>query len=215
VAGRLQVFVNCPFDEQYEPLRDALIFALLCCGANPRLALEESDGAASRAGTIFRLMKKCRLAVHDLSRVGLDSQTGYPRFNMPFELGVFLGLKYSGASAHQNKRCLILDEKNYRYRDYLSDFAGRDIAVHGDDENKLIRAVQDWISAQIGNRRQAPGPEIIIRWFSQFDRKLPEICEEEGYRVEDLSFRRKKWLAEEWIRQKRAEEKTSNAGGGV
>ena len=201
MAGRLQVFVNCPFDGQYEPLRDALVFGLLACGANPRLALEESDSAALRAETIFGLLKKCRLAVHDLSRLEIDADTGLPRFNMSFELGAFLGLRQSGAKAHCNKRCLILDAKNYRYRNYLSDLAGCDIADHGGGADKLISAVQDWIAAQIGRRRQLPGPQVIIGWFNQFKRELPGISKEQGYRSQNLSFFRKKWLMEDWLRR--------------
>jgi hypothetical protein len=200
MAGRLQVFVNCPFDEKYEPLRDALVFTLLACKAAPRLSLDQTDNSESRAETILAMMKKCRLAVHDLSRVGIDESTGLPRFNMPFELGVFLGLKHSGTQTHRNKRCLILDAENYRYRDYLSDFAGRDIAAHGDDADELIRIVQSWISAQIGRRRQAPEPEDIADWLFQFKRKLSEM-RRKGYRAERLPYLRKKWLMEDWIRR--------------
>ena len=37
------VFLNCPFDPEYQPLFDAVIFAIVCSGFMPRSALESGD----------------------------------------------------------------------------------------------------------------------------------------------------------------------------
>jgi len=37
------VFINCPFDEEYEELFDAVVFAVHDCGFAARCALEARD----------------------------------------------------------------------------------------------------------------------------------------------------------------------------
>ena len=77
------VFINCPFDEAYKPLFDALVFAIYDCGFVARCALEESDASRIRVQKIFEIISKCRLGIHDISRIELDKSTKLPRFNMP------------------------------------------------------------------------------------------------------------------------------------
>jgi len=38
---RQSVFINCPFDNQYWPLFEALVFTVIACEFEPRCALEE------------------------------------------------------------------------------------------------------------------------------------------------------------------------------
>ena len=40
------VFINCPFDEEYYPLLCPLLFTVLRLGFNPRIALERSDSSS-------------------------------------------------------------------------------------------------------------------------------------------------------------------------
>jgi hypothetical protein len=92
------VFINCPFDNDYRPLFRAMIFTILRCGFKPRCALEVIDGAATRISKIEKLIEQCPLGIHDISRTELDVKSGLPRFNMPLELGLFLGAKRFGDS---------------------------------------------------------------------------------------------------------------------
>jgi len=39
------VFVNCPFDTQYKPLFEAIVFTVFACGFQPRCALEIDDAS--------------------------------------------------------------------------------------------------------------------------------------------------------------------------
>ena len=91
-----QVFINCPFDPQYEAVFDALVFAVFDCGFVARCALEIDDGSQIRIEKIFSIVEQCKFGIHDLSRTDLDQATGLPRFNMPLELGIFLGAKRYG-----------------------------------------------------------------------------------------------------------------------
>ena len=83
------VFINCPFDKDYEPLLQSIVFTIFRCGFIPRSAMEEEDSSEIRLEKIIRLVAQCKYGIHDISKTGLDIDTDFPRFNMPFELGLF------------------------------------------------------------------------------------------------------------------------------
>jgi hypothetical protein len=141
------VFINCPFDRAYKPLFDAMIFAVYDCGFVARSALEEDDGSQIRVQKIYEIISNCRLGIHDLSRLKLDRSTKLPRFNMPLELGAFLGAKYFGSQEQKRKACLILDSEKYRYQKFISDISGQDVHAHENDPGKVIRIVRNWLRA--------------------------------------------------------------------
>jgi hypothetical protein len=140
------VFVNCPFDSDYRPLFEAIVFTIHDCGYAARCALEVDDSSEVRIDKVARMISGCRLGIHDISRTELDSGTGLPRFNMPLELGIFLGAKRFGPEEQQLKRCLILDTEKYRYQKFISDIAGQDIAAHRGDVSEAIKAVRNFLS---------------------------------------------------------------------
>jgi hypothetical protein len=138
------VFINCPFDDAYRPLFQALVFAVHDCGMIARSALEVDDGAELRIGKIQRIIEESRHGIHDISRTELDGQSGLPRMNMPFELGLFLGAKRYGSRQKQGKKTsIIFDREPYRYQKFLSDISGHDIKSHNNDATELIRAVRN------------------------------------------------------------------------
>ena len=102
------VFINCPFDDQYKPLFNAMVFAIHDCSFVARSAQEAEDGSQVRIDKIYKIITECRYGIHDLSRTELDGETCLPRFNMPLELGVFLGAKRYGNENQQKKNFLYL-----------------------------------------------------------------------------------------------------------
>lgn len=76
------VFINCPFDDEYRALLDAMVFAIHDCGFVPCCALEESDGGDVRLDKIKRLVQSSRYGIHDISRTELDDLNGLPQFMM-------------------------------------------------------------------------------------------------------------------------------------
>jgi hypothetical protein len=93
---------------------------------------------------------------------------------MPFELGLFLGAKYSG---QRGKRCLIFDREKFRYQKFLSDISGQDPKSHENDEAKLIEAVRDWLAEDIHPVR-IPGGRQIYRRFVDFKEAYPALRRE-------------------------------------
>jgi hypothetical protein len=181
------VFVNCPFDAGYRPIFDAVVFAIHALGFVARCSLEEDDGADFRLAKIQRIIEECRLGINDISSVALDATTGLPRFNMPLELGLFLGCKRFGRGTQKKKRCLILDINLYRYRVFLSDISGQDIKSHRGDPELAIREVRDWLRA-VSKRRSLPGGGEIVEKFRQFSLDLPEICDRLALEQDSLTF---------------------------
>jgi hypothetical protein len=90
---RDSVFINCPFDEEYLPIFRAIVFSVAASGLVPRSSLEHDDASQVRIEKIYRLIGSSAWGIHDVSRTELDAENRLPRFNMPLELGVFLGAK--------------------------------------------------------------------------------------------------------------------------
>jgi hypothetical protein len=160
------VFVNCPFDDDYRPLLQSLLFTVIDLGFAPRIALESLDSGKPRFDKIISLIKGSKYASHDLSRLKAEKAGEYYRLNMPFELGVDVGCGLFKGGKWSSKRCLILETEQYRYQAAISDLSNSDIAVHADDAAKVSAAVRNWLNGQANLR--APGPNRIWLRFNEF-----------------------------------------------
>ena len=193
------VFINCPFDKEYLILRNALLFAIFDCGFIPRCALEEDDSGNVRFNKIQKIIAECRFGVHDISRTELDDQTQTPRFNMPLELGVFLGAKHFGNKQQKGKVCLVLDRERYRYQAFISDIAGHDIRSHDNNPEKVITHIRNWLNTASG-RKTIPGGRAIINRWRQFEADLPAVCEKSFIEVDELTYNDRTNFISEWLR---------------
>ena len=181
------VFINCPFDAAYKPLFDVMVFTIHDCGFIARCALEEEDASQVRIDKIYTIIADCCYGIHDISRIELDETSGFPRFNMPLELGIFLGAKRFGVADQKEKKCLILDKEPYRYQQFISDIAGQDIQSHHNEVETIVRVVRNWLRTASG-RRAIPGGNIIWERYQTFFRDLPQTAEECQLDAEDLIF---------------------------
>jgi hypothetical protein len=127
------VFINCPFDNQYFPLLKALLFALIYIGKQPQIS-ETTDSGEVRLHKIKELMLASKYSIHDLSRIEPLKDGDLPRFNMPFECGIDFGINLSNP-AQSAKKFLILEKEQYRYHKVISDISGNDIKAHGNSLN--------------------------------------------------------------------------------
>ncbi len=202
VSARLKsnhVFVNCPFDNRYRPIFNAIIFAIYDLGFVARCSLEEDDAGDFRFSKIERMIEECRFGINDLSAVTLDTTTNLPRFNMPLELGLFLACKRFGPKNQSKKRTLILDSEQYRYRQFISDIAGQDIRAHGSDPERAIREVRDWLQATSRRAGLAGGGEIVGR-YRRFQTDLPAICAALALEQDRLTFLDLSATIADWLR---------------
>jgi hypothetical protein len=181
------VFINIPFDRKYSRLSDAIVFAVHDCGFVARSALEVEDSGQARVEKILDIIEQSRFGIHDISRAGLDRNTKLARFNMPLELGFFLGAKRYGSERDRQKRCLVLDRERYRYRNFCSDISGQDIRAHGDDPRRTIRAVRDWLSSHRSGVL-IPGGSVIFERYERFRAQLPQQARDLKLNHRELTF---------------------------
>lgn len=196
------VFINCPFDAKYKPLFDCLVFTTIYCGYLARSAREIDDGSQVRIDKIFRIIEESRFGIHDLSRTELDRATALPRFNMPLELGIFLGAKRFGSDVQKSKCCLILDRSAFRYQKFISDIAGQDIRAHGDSSAKLISIARDWLRSV--SSRSIPGGAEIYRQYRLFGKALPAICRSLQLKPTEMTFNDYTNIVTEWLKERLA-----------
>lgn len=145
------VFINCPFDDRYQELFRAIVFAVVDCGFSPRCALERSDSGETRIDKLFRIISECRYGIHDISATELDPVNRLPRFNMPLELGIFLGATRYGTTKQRRKSCLILDREQYRYQKFCSDIAGQDPKTHEGEPMARIKGAPAVVANRVGD----------------------------------------------------------------
>lgn len=199
-AYERSVFINCPFDPAYRPLFEAVAFAIYDCGFLPRCALEATDGTQVRIEKITAIIGECRLAVHDISRTEPDRTTGLPRFNMPLELGIFLGAKRFGGRVQRGKAAVILDVQRYRYQRYISDIAGQDIRAHGRRPAEAIRHVRDFLCTYCPPGELLPGGDHVADRYRRFRADLDAACRALHLRPSRLTFRDLGNLIVTWMR---------------
>jgi hypothetical protein len=193
------VFINCPFDSDYWPLLRALIFTIHDCGFVARSALEIQNFNETRLHKILRIIRESKFGIHDLSRVQLDTASKLPRFNMPLELGLFLGAHHFGGTNHKTKACLVTDSKRYRYQKYISDVAGQDPVAHNDNPEELIRHVRNWLRSFTSDI--LPGEKLIIKRFREFQGSLPALVKAAGLQMKKLIFPDYAGMVVAWLRE--------------
>lgn len=189
-ASGQSVFINCPFDPAYQPLFDALVFSVSRCGFYARSALEIVDSGEARLVKIMALMRESAFSVHDISRVQLDPTTALPRFNMPIELGIAIGMKHFGPPALRSHRLLVLDgarsEERFRYQRFASDLAGVDIQVHEDRPDRVVAHMRDFLTPHAAG--PLPGARAIERERMAFETALPGLAKAAHQEVDEITF---------------------------
>lgn len=182
------VFINCPFDDTYKPLFQAIIFAVQACGFTPRCAQEEDNTADIRIQKTMRIIDACHYGIHDISKADLDQNTQLARFNMPLELGIFIGAHHFAPARHynRNKKFIVMDSERFRYQRVISDINGQDIKAHGFAEESIIQHVRDFLSTS--SRTQLAGANYLTQEFNLFKGRLPAICDTLRWTVEQLTF---------------------------
>jgi hypothetical protein len=185
-----QVFLNFPFNEDYEPLYVALVAGVTAFGATPRTVLE-IDTQRARLERLRTLIAECDASIHDLSCVEAFGDPPLPRFNMPFELGLTLGI-------HRDEhRWFIFERVPYRASRSLSDLGGYDGAIHRGTPEGVLQAVTNAIGTK--DRRVRHG-DLLDVWRNLRD-VAPRIRKDRGSlfnraAFEDLVFAAKAAVGE-------------------
>ncbi len=179
------VFINCPFDDQYKPIFNAIVFAIHDAGFVARCSLEVLDSGHTRLKKLLSIIAECKYGIHDISRTEIGGKAKLPRFNMPFECGLFWGCFEYGEKKHKSKRILVLDSEEFRYRASLSDIAGQDIQFHNNDARMAVDKVRSWLNTD-SRRRAIPGGEAIWEHYLLFQNDLTPMLKRAGITRSEL-----------------------------
>ena len=201
-ASPRDVFINCPFDSEFEPGFRSLVFAVAACGFRPRCAKEMDDASETRIEKLYRIIEQCRFGIHDISRTELDGQNNLPRFNMPLELGLFLGAKRFGDETQRKKRAIVMDIEPYRFGKFISDLAGMDITPHGGNIRKMVECTRSWLMT-VSRARGIPPTNQLLESHDGFMDGLPEIAQRAGLDGARLAYPDFERLVLEWVKADR------------
>ena len=170
-----KVFLNIPYDSEFQELYLAYIAGLSAFGHVPRATLEIPSGTR-RLDRIFALIQDCDFSVHDLSRVELDDRRPrVPRFNMPFELGLSLAWQRTGKEQHA---WFVFEAKERRLAKSLSDLNGTDPFIHRGNATGVFREL---CNAFLRPGRQPTVPEMR-KIYLNLRESVPKILRLAGTR---------------------------------
>lgn len=163
--SRIQsVFLNIPYDAQFEDLYLAYIVGLTQLGLKTNATLAVPN--QGRLDRIVELIKESDFSIHDLSRIELSS--GVPRFNMPLELGLALYHSYATNGRH---KVFVFEKKPYRTQRSTSDINGIDPQIHSGGPKGVMIGLRN-IFHQPGATTTVPE---MLSSFRTVKRKLPEL----------------------------------------
>jgi hypothetical protein len=136
VSRTKSVFLNVPYDREFEDLYLAYVVGLTQLGLDVRATLGVPN--QGRLETIIRLIEDSDVSIHDLSRIEVSK--GIPRFNMPVELGIALHRSYTTRGRH---RVFVFEKKWYRTQRSTSDINSIDPRIHGGTQRGVMAGLRN------------------------------------------------------------------------
>lgn len=182
------VFINCPYDKDYLPLKRAIVFVVRMCGLNPLLVSFNLDGGMSRLDKIKQMISCSRYGIHDISRCKAKEKDEWYRMNMPFEMGLDFG--YGFFSYGQDKKhFLVLTEFPYSQQPSLSDMAGNDPLCHNGNASVLINVVRDFFFSELPEEQKKllKTKSQLNQLFQQFQTDLYVNFRSDETAISDMS----------------------------
>jgi hypothetical protein len=173
------VFINCPYDEEFQRLFDAVVFACTCCGFLPRSALESGTVAEPRTARIRRAILESKYSIHDLSRCKGEGNANLARFNMPLELGMAMAHRDLSKRADLKHDWLVLVPAGHVYQAFLSDIAGFDPETHDGSAPGIVTAVMKWLATRPDAKR-TPEPPQVLAALPKFTEELRQLRDNWG-----------------------------------
>ena len=171
-AYEKSVFINCPFDDNFQPLFHAIVLTVAARGFTPRCARETEGQADPRIVRIARGLMESKYSIHDLSRYQGQGADNLGRFNMPLELGIAIGMRYlkEGTLAWHNWVALVPEK--FVHQKFISDLAGFDPPDHDQQPPTVIRKVAAWLSMQPDFTPPTPTAKTILEAYPSFCDRL-------------------------------------------
>jgi hypothetical protein len=181
---KTNVFINCPYDENYRPNMHLLIYMVCKFDFEPQLSGLYSDND-DRMNKIVGLIKDSEIGIHDISLMELDDQNSLARFNMPFELGIDYAHK---KLINPSNKLLILEKTPYLSKKALSDLSGTDIVAHKNDPEEIIKSVRNFFISLYNMKNVKYQAAIRIEYQTNFEYWLREKLKNLGFPKKYMSM---------------------------
>ena len=181
------VFINCPFDSEYNSLLRPILFTIVYFGFNPQIASQTADSGEQRINKILSLIVKSKYSIHDLSRIRSEKSGELYRLNMPFELGMDYACRRIPSGRLRRKRFLVLGAAPHDYKKALSDLAGIDGKPHSNKPEKAVLALRNWFIETV-HLKKAESATVIWYKFTDFAADFYRRRKNEGFTNEDLKM---------------------------
>lgn len=176
------VFINCPYDAEFEATFDAIVFATVCCGFMPRSALESGTVAESRMQRIVDAIFSSKYSIHDLSRCRGEGNEMLARFNMPLELGIAMARRYMKTRQSHRHDWLLLVPEGHVYLKFVSDLAGFDPIRYDGKMESAIPKVMSWLATR-PDATETPTPQVVLAELPKFHEEKSRLQKEWGGNV--------------------------------
>ena len=176
IDPKLSVFINCPYDAEFAPLFDAIVFATVCCGFVPRSALESGSVAEPRMERICRAICASKYSIHDLSRCKGEGTEQLARFNIPLELGIAIARRYTETDDVQRHDWLLLVPQDHQYAKFVSDLAGFDPKFHNGTVDMIVTRVMSWLKTR-PDAVDTPDPPEVLAALPNFALEKGELAQ--------------------------------------
>jgi hypothetical protein len=170
------VFINCPYDEDFQPLFDSIVFATVACGFTPRSAIDTGGVSDSRIERIRKAMFDSRYSIHDLSRCRGEGTSSLARFNMPLELGFAMARRFLDEDSHD---WLVLVPNEHEYLKFISDLGAFDPKRHNGTTESIVPPVVNWLKTR-PNAPLSPFPDTVIAQLPEYLERLAELRSRSG-----------------------------------
>lgn len=171
------VFINCPFDKEFQPSFEAIVFATVCCGFMPRSALETGSVAESRMARIVNSIFSSKYSIHDLSRCKGEGSEHLARFNMPLELGIAMARRFMTPESTEEHDWLLLVPEGHQYVKFVSDLAGFDPSRYDGTTESVVPRVMSWLATRPDAVR-TPTPKTVLGALPRFKAEKSRLEEE-------------------------------------
>ncbi len=164
------VFLNIPYDDRFENLFLAYIAGTTAFGLVPKATLG-IPFSRRRLERIRSLIASSQYSIHDLSRVQLDrTAPTTPRFNMPFELGMTVGIN------DRRHAWVVCESKLRRINKSLSDLDGTDAYIH----EGTVRGVLRELANAFARSRRKPTVAEMMQIYRILRSNLKKLLKDAG-----------------------------------
>lgn len=169
-----QVFLNYPFDADFETYSHAMHFGVVAAGLIPVCAKDLTTSDRPRLPMLVEGIIKCQYSAHDFSKLRGEGADNFARMNMPLEMG--MALFYALQSQHPAHRCAFFVANSYDYKIASSDLSGLDLITYDGNELSLVANVYEWLRDVIQSPFTKRLSTIIVKEkYNEFKKETKRV----------------------------------------